>query len=137
MEDCVSFSSEDSDSKSTANQVKLPVQLVKPEPTFVPEYQGDSNCFCIQLFCIKEELETRSLDFMASAFQCYPDRDFCILTVPHMVPEFALLQNFVVSAACGTFQCPDYFLLLEIYNRFNLDFLLLTYYNGCDIKPMI
>ncbi|XP_063727763.1 cilia- and flagella-associated protein 61-like isoform X1 [Symsagittifera roscoffensis] len=68
--------------------------IAAPVP-FVPEYKGESNCFCIQLFCMREELETRSGDFLASAFQCYPDRDYCVLTVPHLVPEFMLLQQFV------------------------------------------
>ena len=35
---------------------------------------------------------------MAKAFECYPDKDYCVITVPHMVPEFMLLQQFVVSS---------------------------------------
>ena len=80
-----------------SSSVKPPVRLPEVQPSFVPEYFGESNCFCIQLFCIEDEFETRSLDFLASAFECYPDRDYCIVTVPHMVPEFTLLQKFVVS----------------------------------------
>ena len=39
----------------------------------------------------------RSLDFLPMAFSLFPDKEFCILTMPHMVPEFPLLQSFVVS----------------------------------------
>uniref|UniRef100_A0A4W3K0T3 Cilia- and flagella-associated protein 61 N-terminal domain-containing protein n=1 Tax=Callorhinchus milii TaxID=7868 RepID=A0A4W3K0T3_CALMI len=38
------------------------------------------NVFCIQLFCINDE---------------YESRDYCVITVPHVVPEFPLLKEFV------------------------------------------
>ncbi|XP_054840363.1 cilia- and flagella-associated protein 61 [Eublepharis macularius] len=62
---------------------------------FHPIYKGAVSAFCIQLFCIEEQHETRSLDFLTFVFKLFPDRDFCIITVPHMVPEFYLIQNFV------------------------------------------
>uniref|UniRef100_A0A670Y9B6 L-amino-acid oxidase n=1 Tax=Pseudonaja textilis TaxID=8673 RepID=A0A670Y9B6_PSETE len=62
---------------------------------FHPLYKGEVNAFCIQLFCIDEQHETRSLDFLHFAFELFPDKDFCIITVPHMVPEFHLIQSFV------------------------------------------
>ena len=43
-------------------------------------------------FCI------RSADLLAVVFERFPDRDYLIVTVPHMVPEFNLLQHFVVRA---------------------------------------
>lgn len=30
-------------------------------------------------------------------FLLFQDKDYCILTVPHLVPEFPLLQSFIVS----------------------------------------
>ncbi|XP_072167121.1 cilia- and flagella-associated protein 61-like [Diadema setosum] len=66
-----------------------------PEPRFEPIYHGASNAFSIQLFCIDERYEMRSQDFLPMAFSLFPDKDFCVLTVPHLVPEFPLLQNFV------------------------------------------
>ncbi|XP_063155997.1 cilia- and flagella-associated protein 61 [Candoia aspera] len=62
---------------------------------FRPLYKGTVNAFCIQLFCIDEQHETRSLDFLNFVFELFPDKDFCIITVPHMVPEFHLIQSFV------------------------------------------
>ncbi|XP_013928301.1 PREDICTED: cilia- and flagella-associated protein 61 isoform X1 [Thamnophis sirtalis] len=62
---------------------------------FRPIYKGEVNAICIQLFCIDEQHETRSLDFLHFVFQLFPDKDFCIITVPHMVPEFHLIQSFV------------------------------------------
>ncbi|KAK6999486.1 cilia- and flagella-associated protein 61 [Biomphalaria glabrata] len=77
-------------------ELKAPKYL-KPEKQrrFVPTFCGAPNAFSIQLFCIAEQYEMRSFDFLPKAFSKFPDRDFCIITVPHMVPEFPLIQNFV------------------------------------------
>lgn len=61
---------------------------------FCPQYMGKSKAFAIQLFCIEEKYESRSLDFLPRAFEMFPDKDFCIITLPPNVPEFALIQNF-------------------------------------------
>lgn len=58
-------------------------------------YAGGSNAFCIQLFCIDERHEMRSVDFLAVAFEKFPDKEFAVITTPHMVPEFPLLQKFL------------------------------------------
>ncbi|KAE8601161.1 hypothetical protein XENTR_v10013560 [Xenopus tropicalis] len=60
-----------------------------------PVYKGDVTAFSIQLFCIDEKHESRSVDFLSYAFSLFPDKDFCVITVPHLTPEFPLLQNFV------------------------------------------
>lgn len=41
----------------------------------------------------------RSADLLSVVFERFPDRDYLIITVPHMVPEFNLLQHFVVRHA--------------------------------------
>ncbi|XP_074844491.1 cilia- and flagella-associated protein 61 [Carettochelys insculpta] len=63
--------------------------------SFHPLYRGAVTAFCIQLFCIDEKHEARSLDFLQYVFNLFPEKDFCIITVPHLVPEFLLIQNFV------------------------------------------
>ncbi|KAG8444005.1 hypothetical protein GDO86_009261 [Hymenochirus boettgeri] len=35
------------------------------------------------------------MDFLRFAFSLFPEKEFCIITVPHLTPEFPLLQNFV------------------------------------------
>ncbi|XP_028612807.1 cilia- and flagella-associated protein 61 [Grammomys surdaster] len=62
---------------------------------FRPLYLGESAAFCIQLFCIDERYEARSLDFMSFVFSLFPDKNFCLISVPHLTPEFVLIQNFV------------------------------------------
>lgn len=61
------------------------------EKTSIPE----ASAFCIQLFCVDEKYEMRSLDFLPAVFELFPDKDYCILTIPHLVPEFPLLQSFI------------------------------------------
>ncbi|NXP54719.1 CFA61 protein, partial [Heliornis fulica] len=67
----------------------------KEEEAFRPVYRGASNAFCIRLFYIDEKHETRSLDFLHYVFKLYPDKDLCVILVPHHVPEFHLIQRFV------------------------------------------
>uniref|UniRef100_A0A8C0LTH8 Cilia and flagella associated protein 61 n=1 Tax=Canis lupus dingo TaxID=286419 RepID=A0A8C0LTH8_CANLU len=69
--------------------------LPKETSYFRPTYKGASAAFCIQLFCIEEKYEARSLDFMNFVFSLFPDKNFCIISLPHLTPEFALIQNFV------------------------------------------
>ncbi|NWW04112.1 CFA61 protein, partial [Oreocharis arfaki] len=60
-----------------------------------PVYRGTSNAFCIRVFCIDEKYETRSLDFLHYAFSVFPDRDLCVILVPHHIPELPLIRSFV------------------------------------------
>ncbi|NXT65499.1 CFA61 protein, partial [Chaetops frenatus] len=60
-----------------------------------PVHRGASNAFRIRLLCIDEKYETRSLDFLHYAFSVFPDRDLCVILVPHHIPEFPLLHSFV------------------------------------------
>ncbi|NXL07827.1 CFA61 protein, partial [Mesembrinibis cayennensis] len=72
-----------------------PLLETEEKDAFHPVYRGASNAFCIRLFCIDEKYETRSLDFLHYVFKLFPDRDFCVILVPHHVPEFHLIQSFV------------------------------------------
>ncbi|XP_065845247.1 cilia- and flagella-associated protein 61-like isoform X2 [Oscarella lobularis] len=71
------------------------VEPQKPKKTIqIPIYKGTENAFCVQLFCIDERYEMRSVDLLPAAFDLFPDKDFCIITQPHTTPEYPLLQNF-------------------------------------------
>ncbi|XP_057358665.1 cilia- and flagella-associated protein 61 isoform X2 [Manis pentadactyla] len=71
------------------------ILLPKETSYFRPVYRGASAAFCIQLFCIDEKHEARSMDFMNFVFSLFPDKNFCIISLPHLTPEFALIQNFM------------------------------------------
>ncbi|XP_070796898.1 cilia- and flagella-associated protein 61 [Pituophis catenifer annectens] len=85
----------ESDQSKDLKATETPSTTSFERQLFHPIYKGEVNAFCIQLFCIDEQHETRSLDFLHFVFELFPDKDFCIITVPHMVPEFHLIQNFV------------------------------------------
>ena len=53
------------------------------------------NAIVVNLFCIDEVYESRSLEFVDYAFNLFPDRDYIILTQPFEIPESTLLQNFI------------------------------------------
>ena len=53
------------------------------------------NAIVINLYCIDELFESRSLDFVEYAFSLYPEREYLILTQPFTVQETTLLQNFI------------------------------------------
>ncbi|CAL8321359.1 unnamed protein product [Boreogadus saida] len=52
------------------------------------------NVFCVQMFVMDKEHETRSLDFLPYVFKLFPDRDLCVIAVPRRAPEGPLLQGF-------------------------------------------
>ncbi|XP_053829910.1 cilia- and flagella-associated protein 61 isoform X2 [Vidua macroura] len=72
-----------------------PLLETEEEEDLHPVYRGASNVFRIRLLCIDEKYETRSLDFLHYAFNVFPDRDLCVILVPHHVPEFPLIRSFV------------------------------------------
>jgi hypothetical protein len=88
----------DSQSRTTAysQDSQDNFDIKKSNSFFVPSYFGESNAFAIQLFCIDEKFVSRSLDFLPKAFESFPDKDFCIITLPPSIPEFCLIQNFTV-----------------------------------------
>ncbi|XP_043075687.1 cilia- and flagella-associated protein 61 [Puntigrus tetrazona] len=70
------------------------VEVSKPD--------GPPNAFCIQLFTMEKKFETRSADFLPYLFKLFLDRDFCVISVPKLTPEFPLLQSFIRVAPRDT-----------------------------------
>ena len=71
-----------------------------PEP---PEWT--KNAFAITLFCMETAFDCRSMDLLKHAFELFPDRDYLLVTMPHTIPENALLAKFnlVAKKAANTF----------------------------------
>lgn len=69
------------------------------------------------MFCIDEEYETQTLDFMSEAFAQFPDKDFCVLTMPHTCSEISLLSQFTRVAPKPSCQLPQE---LYVMHRFAL-----------------
>jgi len=53
------------------------------------------NAFCTKLFFIEQAFESRSIDFLMQAFDCFPEKDYLIVTQPHSHNENSLLQSFI------------------------------------------
>lgn len=53
-----------------------------------------ANCFVITLFCLDDHLDVWSPDLLVNAFASFPDKDFCLLTLPTTAPEPAFLEFF-------------------------------------------
>uniref|UniRef100_A0A673B1J1 Cilia and flagella associated protein 61 n=1 Tax=Sphaeramia orbicularis TaxID=375764 RepID=A0A673B1J1_9TELE len=77
------------------------------QSTEAAQLPSNQNAFCIQFFTFdkKYEMSSVSIQFWICSFfhlfspdihLCVPqDREFCIITVPHLFREFPLLQNFI------------------------------------------
>uniref|UniRef100_A0AAR2J4M6 Cilia- and flagella-associated protein 61 N-terminal domain-containing protein n=1 Tax=Pygocentrus nattereri TaxID=42514 RepID=A0AAR2J4M6_PYGNA len=71
------------------------------------EQAQSSNAFCIQLFAIDKRFEVRPI----------PPRDFCIISVPKLAPEFPLLQTFLRAVPHRSSSLPQE---LYIFHRSGL-----------------
>ncbi|XP_029589889.1 cilia- and flagella-associated protein 61 isoform X4 [Salmo trutta] len=87
------------------------------EVTLEPRVSVTPNAFCIQLFVIYKNFEMRSVDFLPNIFKLFPDRDFCIISVPKLAPEFPLLQSFLRVVPHHTSSLPQE---LYIFHRSGL-----------------
>eukprot|EP00825_Cyclidium_porcatum_P049233 TRINITY_DN8458_c0_g1_i5.p1 TRINITY_DN8458_c0_g1~~TRINITY_DN8458_c0_g1_i5.p1 ORF type:complete len:1147 (-),score=224.03 TRINITY_DN8458_c0_g1_i5:329-3769(-) len=88
---------------------ELQLRVLKRQPSVYDQYMKNlqnidqipdvpkeaQNAVVINLFCIDENYESRSMDFVEYAFSLFPDREYIILTQPFTVQETVLLQNFI------------------------------------------
>lgn len=62
----------------------------------IPLFHGEINAFTLELAAAHPEHEIESLSLLLeAAFECFPDRDYCVLTLPSTCPPFPMLQHFV------------------------------------------
>ncbi|KAI4888586.1 hypothetical protein NFI96_016449, partial [Prochilodus magdalenae] len=87
------------------------------------------NAFCIQLFAINKRFEMRSVDFLPYVFRLFPERDFCIISVPKLAPEFPLLQTFLRAVPRHSSSLPQE---LYLFHRSGLLRTLLVRVPVCD-----
>uniref|UniRef100_A0A8C8J445 Cilia- and flagella-associated protein 61 N-terminal domain-containing protein n=1 Tax=Oncorhynchus tshawytscha TaxID=74940 RepID=A0A8C8J445_ONCTS len=88
-------------------------KLQGSEVTLKPRVSVTPNAFCIQLF-----EKVTSITFMKPISLFLPqDRDFCIISVPKLAPEFPLLQSFLRVVPHHTSSLPQE---LYIFHRSGL-----------------
>uniref|UniRef100_A0A8C7CV05 Cilia and flagella associated protein 61 n=1 Tax=Oncorhynchus kisutch TaxID=8019 RepID=A0A8C7CV05_ONCKI len=102
--------------KSKINDTVSQACAAKPqgsELTLKPRVSVTPNAFCIQLF-----EKVTSITFMKPISLFLPqDRDFCIISVPKLAPEFPLLQSFLRVVPHHTSSLPQE---LYIFHRSGL-----------------
>lgn len=60
--------------------------------------RGKVNAFALELFSMDGKIDDRyGQDYLEAAFECFPNRDYCVMAVPSTQPFFPFLENFVVT----------------------------------------
>nr|CAD7421322.1 unnamed protein product [Timema poppensis] len=64
----------------------------------LPSYHGLPNTFLVELFMMGPDQDDRlSVDFLEAAFECYPEMEYCVISLPCSYPVYPTLQHFVVT----------------------------------------
>ncbi|CAG2054777.1 unnamed protein product [Timema podura] len=70
----------------------------KTHMKILPSYHGLPNAFLVELFMMAPDQDDRlSMDFLEAAFECYPDMEYCIISLPCSYPAHPTLQHFVMA----------------------------------------
>lgn len=80
-----------------ANKVEVTQEKAKVEEVPAkkePVITEINNCFAITLFCLDEGFEARSMAFLGPAFALFPDKEYCIATLPHTAQEPTIMAHF-------------------------------------------
>lgn len=59
-----------------------------------PVFLGEKNAFCIEIIAVDPHHEECLLPLFECAFDCFPDKDYCVMTVPHEIDEHCLTNFF-------------------------------------------
>uniref|UniRef100_A0A1Y1KGI0 Cilia- and flagella-associated protein 61 N-terminal domain-containing protein n=2 Tax=Photinus pyralis TaxID=7054 RepID=A0A1Y1KGI0_PHOPY len=100
-------------------EVDLEEECTPPEfPPFTriptPVYHGDINAFTLELAVSHPDHESETIPLLLqAAFECFPERDYCILSIPSTCPPFPLLNLFVRVAPRATSTYPHELYLLH------------------------
>ena len=79
--------------------VEAQQEFIAPATAEADEEEGESllcNAFAVTLFCLDELYDSRARDFLAPCFAQFPDREYCVLTLPPTSPESSLLAAFTL-----------------------------------------
>lgn len=73
-----------------------------------------STIFAVTMACIDEPYEANTLQFLRHAFDAFPDKTYCVLTLPHDSPEPPLVAPFTRLAPLPGANFPE---VLYLINR--------------------
>ncbi|XP_063365164.1 cilia- and flagella-associated protein 61-like [Cydia amplana] len=84
------------------NNMNNPKQVSADKVLFGPafeivRYPGTPNAFLLELFAMHQDYDERyGYDILETAFEMFPDRDYCVLCLPSNQPAFPLLEHFTL-----------------------------------------
>jgi hypothetical protein len=84
-----------------------PSNKAKPKPPAEVAATGEPLAFRVSMFCVAPTYEPQSADFLESAFDAFPDKDFCILTLPPQSSELPLARLAMTRVASYSADAPD------------------------------
>ncbi|XP_043500796.1 cilia- and flagella-associated protein 61-like [Polistes fuscatus] len=62
----------------------------------IPNYYGQVNAFVVEIFAVRDDIGNRGTrEFLETAFECFPDLDYCVLLLPSAYSYFSFLEQFV------------------------------------------
>lgn len=67
-------------SYSSEAEVQAICENIHDQHTIPEPPESAKNAFAITLFCMEAAFDSRSKDFLKYAFECFPDRDYLIVT---------------------------------------------------------
>eukprot|EP00842_Homolaphlyctis_polyrhiza_P004885 jgi/Hompol1/5398/HPOL_004404-RA len=105
----------------------IPTLSIDVTPSFESELEhvdaidqkdlATQNTFCINMFCIENNYVAHAAEFVRIAFEMFPGRDFCAVSVPANTPHVRLLEMFSYVDVCEGMIAPHN---LFITNRFGM-----------------
>ena len=66
----------------------------EPEPGVQLE-NLESNAFFVTLFCLDPVYDSQVVKMLQPAFDLFPDKDYCIMTMPHTAKKASLTRHFI------------------------------------------
>ncbi|KAJ2951762.1 hypothetical protein O0L34_g13929 [Tuta absoluta] len=87
----------------SATTLKKEKRDVPKPPEYIIRYTGTSNAFLLELCAMHHDYDERNaFDMLEAAFELFPDRDYCIMSLPSNHPPFPLLEHFTLVTPHST-----------------------------------
>ncbi|QDZ19510.1 flagellar associated protein [Chloropicon primus] len=89
---------------------------VEEDGEAAPEAKRESLAFAVKMFCMKDEYANQAMDFLQPAFDSFPNKDYCIVSLSHnsRVPD--LLSSFSQATAATEKLSSDVLYVLHRYS---------------------
>ena len=81
-----------------------------------PEVKRESLAFAVKMFCMKDEYAHQAIDFLQPAFDTFPTKDYCIVTLSHSSRVPSLLLPFSQATAATQKLSSDVLYVLHRYS---------------------